>query len=390
MARRILLLSPTPTHPTTAGNRAYILASARLLAAQGHTVHLAYAPREEPPHQALREHWGDRLHVLPYRRPRSRALSLRRRLGRWVGLPGLRYNLPVDAWYDPAIEPPLRALVDEHGFDTLVVHYVFLSRAFLGFGPQLRKILVTHDVFTNRYRRYLDEGLEPRWFSTSRRQEARALERADAVVALQDEEAAFFRSLTRRPVVTLGHPIEIRPQPWEDAVPGRILMVGSRNPLNVEAARAFLARVLPEVRKAVPQAHLAVAGTLGEALEAGPELVRLGRLEDLAPAYARASAVVIPVTGGTGLKIKLVEALGYGRPVVSTRHGATGVAEDAAPAPLLRTEGLEDMPRALVAVLEDPARARALAAAGLDYAEEWNRRCQESLRRILEPPPATG
>ncbi len=387
--RRILILSPTPTHPVTAGNRAYVLATARLMEAQGHTVHLAYVPREGPPDPALRAHWGERLHLLPYTHPRPLGVRLRRRLGRWTRLPSWRYNLPVDAWYDPAIDSALETLVRDQGFDTLVVHYVFLSRAFLRFGPQVRKALITHDVFTDRYRRYLQEGLVPRWFSTSRRQEARALERADVVVALQDEEAAFFRQITRRPVLTLGHPIELRPQPWEAAIPGRILMVGSRNPLNVQAARAFLKQVLPEVRKAVAQAHLAVAGTLGEALGEREGLVCLGRLEDLAPAYAQASAVVIPVTAGTGLKIKLVEALGYGRPVVSTRHGATGVTDDTRMA-LLRTEGQHDMPPALIRVLRDQDCARNLAEAGLDYAEGWNRRCQATLRRILGPPPATG
>lgn len=357
---------------------------------EGHQVHLAYVPREDPPTPELNRYWGCRLHTLPYHAPRSRRLQFRRRLGRWIGIDSWCYNLPVDAWYDTALDGALERLVRKHRFDILVVHYVFLSRAFLRVGPHLRKILITHDVFTDRFRRYLEEGLTPQWFSTSQSQEALGLNRADVVVALQEEEASYFRNLTRRPVWTLGHPIPIVPQPWTAATPGRILMVGSRNPLNVSAARTFLSRVLPAVREHVPHAHLAVAGTLGEALDAKEGVVRLGRLEDLKPAYAAASAVVIPVTAGTGLKIKLVEALGHGRPVIATRHAASGLACPPGKEPCLCTDGLQSMADALAEVLQDPVRARSLARAGLQFAEAWNRQCRKTVRRLLARPNATA
>jgi succinoglycan biosynthesis protein ExoO len=52
----------------------------------------------------------------------------------------------------------------------------------------------------------------------------------------------------------------------------------------------------------------------------------LGRVAELAPLYRRADVVVSPLRVGSGLKIKLIEALAHGKPVVATTVTAQGVA----------------------------------------------------------------
>ena len=53
----------------------------------------------------------------------------------------------------------------------------------------------------------------------------------------------------------------------------------------------------------------------------------LGRIDDLTPLYANAAVVISPLRGGSGLKIKLIEALGQGKAIVVTTTTLQGVAD---------------------------------------------------------------
>ena len=79
---------------------------------------------------------------------------------------------------------------------------------------------------------------------------------------------------------------------------------------------------MPAVWTRMPEATLAVAGR-GLDLEAPDSRVELmGFVDDLGAEYARAAAVVVPLLGGGGSPLKLIEGLAYGRPVVATDHAA--------------------------------------------------------------------
>jgi glycosyltransferase involved in cell wall biosynthesis len=80
------------------------------------------------------------------------------------------------------------------------------------------------------------------------------------------------------------------------------------------------------VLAAVPDAELHVIGTVGEAVEPVLPRVRLlGKVEDLARAYAAARVVINPSVAGTGLKIKTLEALACLRPIVVWPSGVDGL-----------------------------------------------------------------
>ena len=98
----------------------------------------------------------------------------------------------------------------------------------------------------------------------------------------------------------------------------------------------------------------------------GPELpdVRyLGRLEDLAPAYERAHAAVVPLRAGAGSRLKVLEALARGVPLVSTTIGVEGF-------------DLQDGEHALIA---DTPEAIAERLALLDASLRGNRNLAASL-----------
>lgn len=128
-------------------------------------------------------------------------------------------------------------------------------------------------------------------------------------------------------------PAEAVPIPADPAP--LILFVGTLNyPPNEEAVQWLVQSVLPCLRRHLAGAwRLRVLGRspgagLRRALdEAGVELV--ADAAQLAPHYAEARVAVVPVFAGGGSKVKLLEALSHGRPVVATRHGVRGLAEPA-------------------------------------------------------------
>jgi glycosyltransferase involved in cell wall biosynthesis len=102
----------------------------------------------------------------------------------------------------------------------------------------------------------------------------------------------------------------------------------------VDAVLHFARGIFPRILAAVPDARLIVAGIdPPEAVRAlaGPRIEVTGYLADPAPVFRRAAVGVVPLRLGAGIKIKTIEMLDCGIPVVATTVGAEGVL----PSPLL-------------------------------------------------------
>jgi polysaccharide biosynthesis protein PslH len=98
---------------------------------------------------------------------------------------------------------------------------------------------------------------------------------------------------------------------------------------NVDAALWFVRMVWPGLRLRIPQLKLLLVGRDPPAsvidLRRYPGVTVTGSVPDLAPLYARASLALVPLRAGGGTRIKLLEALAHGVPVIATRIGAAGI-----------------------------------------------------------------
>ena len=113
-------------------------------------------------------------------------------------------------------------------------------------------------------------------------------------------------------------------------VPGRILMVGLiEHPPNLQGLQWFIEKVLPQLLSAVPEAELHVVGRFPSWLkDAVPARVVLrGFVKDVSAEYDQASLVIAPVHAGGGTQIKVVEALAYARPLVTTSFAWAGFSQ---------------------------------------------------------------
>ena len=98
---------------------------------------------------------------------------------------------------------------------------------------------------------------------------------------------------------------------------------------NYEAVQYFIKEILPRVMSAVPNAKLRITGhcegiDLGS-LQHSPGVEFTGYLEDVRPAISRSWASVVPLRTGGGTRLKILESMALGTPVVATKKGAEGL-----------------------------------------------------------------
>jgi glycosyltransferase involved in cell wall biosynthesis len=199
--------------------------------------------------------------------------------------------------------------------------------------PRIRASLhvavLTHNLNHRRTELYREHGQTMDFLPMTRAEETNLLARADTIVAIQEREAERFREmLPNKRVITVPMPMMPNPLPPASAETQRCLFVGGFSGHNIEAVRWLLQDIWPSVSKQLPNAELVIAGTAGKSVREIPAGVRVvGAVEDLRSIYAEASVCLVPLPLGTGLKIKLVEAMGYGRAVITTPAGAEGFSD---------------------------------------------------------------
>ncbi len=189
--------------------------------------------------------------------------------------------------------------------------------------------VLTHNLISRRTELYRERNLPLDFRALNSVEEAALLRRADVIVAIQEREAVEFRTLVPDlKVVVVPLPVQILRSAFSTNEIPRCLFVGGYSGHNLDGLRWFLADVWPRVLILNPDALLDVVGTVGNAVsvEAAQVCVH-GSQSDLAAFYARATVCVVPLRFGTGLKIKLIEAMAHGRAVVSTLEGAEGFPE---------------------------------------------------------------
>ena len=100
-----------------------------------------------------------------------------------------------------------------------------------------------------------------------------------------------------------------------------------RLPINLEGVQWFIKEVLPIVRIELKEVQFHVAGLGSEGLINKPGVVVHGFVDDLDKFVDDMTIIVAPVRYGTGVKIKVIDAITYGKPLVTTSIGIEGTDE---------------------------------------------------------------
>lgn len=251
--------------------------------------------------------------------------------------------------------------------------------------PGCRTVLDQHNVESDFFKQFASEkrGLK-RLVAEAEYRRARAFEKktlstVDAVVAISAEDARHFQVLAGRDAhvvpVVMTFERKYRPAPYKP----RFCYVGSlRWHPNVAGLDWFCKEVWPKIRKRMPDATFEIAGVglktdaNGRAIAPDtwkvPGVETVGFLEDLEPLYSRSTAMLAPVFGGSGVRLKLLEGFRAGMPVVTTPDGAFGLPLTDGKEALIAAEP-EAFADRVARVASDPELRESLRHEGYGYLE---------------------
>lgn len=370
--------------PPVHGNRARFVAILRWLKDQGYRLSFVLQALDVDDGVGLRQlaDLVDRLQVIREPAEPSPASRLSRNIGRIVRRivgPATTTNgsyrpAPaggdIDAWCWPATELAVKQAVARDKPFVVIAEYALLAKCLEDLPSPALRIIDTVEVFFRNQERFHIEGLHAPLICTPPSERA-ALGRADILIAIQRNDAQALReALPEKSIITLPHPCQQPPRRVGGPTEGTVLFVGSGNPFNVHGLRQFLEHAWPSIARRVPHATLRIVGALPPlAADTESRIVRVGELigSPLQREYQTAHVVINPQVAGTGLKIKCVEALSAGCPLVTNKAGADGLEGEAGQAYLLATDWA-DFANHVVTLLTDTdyrlrleARARAFA-----------------------------
>ncbi len=281
----------------------------------------------------------------------------------------------IDSWFDMTIVKPIVDVVNHLNPDIVLVEYTYKSKIFEYIPSSICKVLDTHDKLADRHALYSKMGLNPEWISASQEAEAIGLNRADYVIAITEEEAIYFRQITKKPVVVIGHNVKMHPSPQSHKDVGKVItFIGAQNAINLSAVKFMLNEVMPLVYQKAPDVGFQIAGGVTNDIDpewVQPELIKLIPNANLESLYANTSVVVNPALCGTGLRIKTIEALAYSQAVVTTSAGASGLLHGAGNAFLLADDA-GAFAHAIVSLLLNKDKRTALKKKAQQFVAEYN------------------
>src|ERR1700677_765152 len=281
-------------------------------------------------------------------------------------------SVSAGRFWSAAMVKAVRSAADEAPIDLLQVEYQQMVPLVLDV-PAKKSILDLHNVESAlvdsyaRARRGVPAALLRAEAAALRRMERRTIGAFDHVVVVSEREKARLAGGARSVLVCPNgrEPSAILP----DAPDATVAFVATMGwAPNVDAAVWLTREIWPLVRERVPQAHLLLVGKDPappvRAL-AGADVEVTGTVADVTPYLARSRGVVAPLRAGGGTRLKIMEALDVGRPVVATSVGCEGM-EDLVGRGVVVADTASALAEAIADLLRDPARAAALGRAGHD------------------------
>jgi glycosyltransferase involved in cell wall biosynthesis len=175
----------------------------------------------------------------------------------------------------------------------------------------------THDFLTSQFQNLKSFNLG-KYFQ----KEIELLNNFDKIFVISTEENYLFSQFVKKDVITLSHLIENNFSGTEDEKKYDLIYVASSNPHNISAANWFFKEVYPLLDEKI---NIVVIGKICNYIQDFKNVTKLHFVDNLNDYYLKSKVAICPMLSGTGLKIKVIEALSFGLPIVCNLRGVDGM-----------------------------------------------------------------
>ena len=228
--------------------------------------------------------------------------------------------------------PVLKRVLKMNHFDAIILENLFTINAVKAIRKLTKETTIIYDA--HNVDTHLAEGSVH--LREIRKTESELYKKVDAILACSEKDKCDFLKMNknRLPVTVIPNGVmvgEICNQQIVSEVPQFILFCGSLwSTPNSEGLLWFYNKIWHRVRELFPELKLLIVGSGQlpggfEPLMIDPSLVFTGSVNDVKPFYEKAAVAIVPLLNGSGTRLKVLEAMSLGLPVVSTAKGAEGI-----------------------------------------------------------------
>ena len=330
--KKILFFFPDNVGKQTAGNKTRAIYLLKYFKQKGFKVDFVSLKHEKTDQHTEQEtidllkknSLADDVFLLP-RKPRKGNLlayfiryKIRDLCYHWLTYP-IRSNIP--AFLTIRLKQAFEHILKNNNYDYVIISYV--QCAGLVSNKKLLKnaktIVDTHDFITAQFK-------DKRRFNlgVTFEDEINRLGHFDEIWAISMAEQYIFNQFCKSQVrlvpLMLDIP-DIKLKPFNERKYD-LIYVASDNIHNINSSKWFFEEVYPLLP---PDINMCVVGKINNYIDEKHKIERITFAEDLNQYYNNARVVICPMLTGTGVKVKVIEALAFGLPVVCTPRGVDGL-----------------------------------------------------------------
>ncbi len=344
----ILYFSPVPFEPVRHGNMRRIEQCVKRLMSLGHNVYFVY----------LQSGIGLDIDFSAMQKSVTH-LDIIKSLEQEKKKDEKGYDI-FDNYYEEGLEEKIKELCLKYDIDTIICTYIWHSKLLEFLPDNITKIIDTHDKMTDRHISLEENNIKNEAFSCTEEDEARYLNRADIIWGIREEETEFFNKITNsNKAVTVTHfePARFLKKKYSEL--NKIGILASNNQINYKMICNFIKLFNERIKSKPIKIEVQITGQVSTMIFAPHKPLRrisnfyyklinrtdkikgryahlfkkkyinvTGPIDNIENFYNNVDLVIIPIMYGTGINIKMVEAMAYGVPVISTECGIKGMDSD--------------------------------------------------------------
>ncbi|PWG81057.1 glycosyltransferase [Pararcticibacter amylolyticus] len=209
-------------------------------------------------------------------------------------------------------------LANQH-YDAVIISYAYWANLIKdsAYLDNTKTIIDTHDLLTSQHQK--DENLS---VGLSLEEELRRLSLFNEIWVISSDEQYIFSQFLKQKVTFIPMMFDAQERVFQ-AKEFDIIYVASDNTNNINSITWFLNHVYPLLPAGV---RICIIGKITEHIHgdyAGITMIPF--VSDLTDHYRKSKIAICPMLAGTGIKVKVIEALSFGLPVVGTQRAIDGM-----------------------------------------------------------------
>lgn len=211
------------------------------------------------------------------------------------------------------------SILKSNQYDYIIISYAYWAGLVIDnpYTKNAKLCIDTHDFLTSQFQ-------NSKGFSLGKyfQKEIDLLSYFEKTFVISVEENYLFSQFIKKEIITLSHIIEANFSLSSDKKEFDLVYVASDNDHNIGSANWFFTEVYPLLNK---DSRIVVIGKISKYVKEFDNVTKIEFVASLDEYYSKSKVAICPMLSGTGLKIKVIEALSFGIPVVCNLRGVDGM-----------------------------------------------------------------